>query len=198
MKKYVFLFLMIMMGYQASSYAQAVDDRAVIPVAVTLNSILRLNVKSGGNIEFNFNTLEQYSTGITNTPEYDTKISIASSTNWRLKMGAEDADLMNTDSTGGATMDLGYVAYTVTDDGGSVSTNNASSATQLTQITSPTPGYILEYDGTNSNAGSAAVNAYTISWECGTTGNTLGSLLGSNLTGGRYATNVFFILERAN
>jgi len=199
MKKYVFLFLLSILAYNASSYAQAVDDRAVIPVAVTLNSILRLNVKAGGNIEFKFNTLEQYQTGIGNTSEYDTQISVASSVNWQLTLGAEDGYLINTDtvsaSAGAQDMDLDFIGFTVEDDNSSnTSTNNATSVTDLDQITSASP--ILENGGGEGNAGSAAENSFTIHWECATgTSPVLGPLLGSNLTGGRYATNVFLILE---
>jgi len=199
MKKYVFLFLLSILAYNASSYAQAVDDRAVIPVAVTLNSILRLNVKSGGNIEFKFNTLEQYQTGIGNTSEYDTQISVASSVNWQLTLGAEDGYLIKTDTVsvdaGAQDMDLDYIGFTVDDDNSSnTSTNNATSVTDLDQITSASP--ILENGGGTGNAGSAHENSFTIHWECATgTSPVLGPLLGSNLTGGRYATNVFLILE---
>ena len=48
-------------------FAQAVQDNAVIPVSVTINSILRLNVTSGGNIQFVFNTMAQYNAGIAGT-----------------------------------------------------------------------------------------------------------------------------------
>jgi len=194
MKKYVFLFLMIMLGYHASSYAQAVDDRAVIPVAVTLNSILRLNVKSGGNIEFNFNTLHQYSNGIVNSPEYDTKIEVASSVDWRLKMGAEDQALLNTVDTtaaSGRTMPLGFIGYTVADDGGTGTSSFTTSLTPLDEIGNDV--YIIE--NSSGNAGGPQDNAFTIHWECATGGNILGPLLGENYSGGRYATNVFFILE---
>lgn len=113
-------------------------------------------------------------------------------------MGAEDGNLLNTDSTGGAVMPLDYIAYAISNDGGSISEipSGEDNYVDLTQITSPSPAYILQYNGTDSNAGSASVNSFTISWECGTGNTTGGALLGSNLTGGRYATNVFFILER--
>jgi hypothetical protein len=205
MKKYVFLFLMIMMGYHASTLAQAVDDRAVVPIAVTLNSILRLNVKSGGNIEFNFNNLNQYEDGITNTPEYDTKISIASSVNWKLIMGAEDDALVNIDevSASPSTMPLGFLAYSVEATG---TTSETGYTIPASYNSGPTWLDLPALDGGNEeiitnnggNAGGEGQNAFTIHWECGTDKSSEGSLLGSDLTGGRYATNVFFILEPAN
>jgi len=197
MKKYVILFLMIMMGYQASSYAQAVDDRAVVPIAVTLNSILRLNVKSGGNIEFNFNNLNQYQDGITNTTEYDTKISVASSVNWTLNMGAEDDGLLNIDevSSTPTTMNRNFIAYSVDYTGSRADATDYTITAGWNDLPhlNTSADDIITNAGTN--AGGEGQNAFTIHWECGTSNTNGGSLLGSNLTGGRYATNVFFILE---
>ncbi|MCB9002091.1 MAG: hypothetical protein H6537_09000 [Bacteroidales bacterium] len=45
------------------AFGQAVNDQAIIPVSVTLNSILRLTVVSGGNIDFVVNTIDQYTSG---------------------------------------------------------------------------------------------------------------------------------------
>ncbi|MFP4605983.1 MAG: hypothetical protein ACLFNJ_11450, partial [Bacteroidales bacterium] len=90
MKKLIVLLLVVFFGVNLQSFSQAVDDRAVVPVSVTLNSILRLNVESGGNIEFNFNTLEQYENGISGIDQddqYSTKLTIASSVDWDLIMG---------------------------------------------------------------------------------------------------------------
>ncbi|MFP4019163.1 MAG: hypothetical protein ACLFUH_07930, partial [Bacteroidales bacterium] len=115
MKKLIVLLLVVFFGVNLQSFSQAVDDRAVVPVSVTLNSILRLNVESGGNVEFNFNTLEQYENGINTdytNDQYATKLTVASSVNWDLIMGAEDDNLVSTDTVGaGGGMDLGYITY---------------------------------------------------------------------------------------
>ena len=47
-----------------SSQAQAVRDRNVIPVAVNLNQVLRMSIYDGGNIEFVFNTIDDYRDGL--------------------------------------------------------------------------------------------------------------------------------------
>ena len=47
-----------------SGISQAVSDRNTIPVAVNLNRVLRMSVNTGGNIEFTFNTIQQYKDGI--------------------------------------------------------------------------------------------------------------------------------------
>jgi len=48
----------------SESDAQAIRDRQVIPVAVNLNQVLRLKVLNGGNIEFVFNTIDDYENGL--------------------------------------------------------------------------------------------------------------------------------------
>lgn len=47
-----------------AAFGQAVKDRNVIPVAVSLNQVLRMTITNGGNIEFVFNTIEDYKNGI--------------------------------------------------------------------------------------------------------------------------------------
>ena len=55
MKK-LFITLVLSATFLGASFGQAVADQGVIPVSVTLNQILRLNVTSGGNINFVINT----------------------------------------------------------------------------------------------------------------------------------------------
>ncbi|RMG77246.1 MAG: hypothetical protein D6707_11385 [Bacteroidetes bacterium] len=56
--------LLLTIGSISASKAQAVSDRAVIPVAINLNQVLRLHVWNGGNIEFVFNTIDDYRNGL--------------------------------------------------------------------------------------------------------------------------------------
>lgn len=200
MKKILLLTFIALLVYQGSSFAQAVDDRAVVPIAVTLNSILRLNVKSGGNIEFNFNNLEQYENGISNSTEYDTKITIASSTNWRLSMYAEDQALVSSDSSNASTsLALDYIGYSVGHDGADASVFNITpdySGPTWDALTATSPNYIIQSAGTG-NAGGVENNNFTIHWSCGDPGQGAAStMLGAGATGGRYATNVFFVLSK--
>src|SRR6056297_2087867 len=109
------------------TFAQGVSDKAVIPVAVTLNSILRLNIVSGGNIEFAFNNLLEYQNGIPNSDAYDTRFTVASSQDWNVEMYVEDDVFVGTDvtdTTGGShTMPLNNVGYEVTYNGSGNSGN---------------------------------------------------------------------------
>ena len=188
------------------SYSQAVDDRAVVPVSVTLNSILRLNIESGGNVEFNFNTLEQYENGISglgtggSNNRYSTKITIASSVNWDLEMGAEDGGLVSTDTVGAsAAMDLAYITYQTEYTGTGLTVGNEITVTSSYATGSETPltqiGTTDIIENSSGNAGDVTQNAFRVDWACGTTSAGAGNLMGSDLTGGRYSTNVFFILK---
>jgi TRAP-type mannitol/chloroaromatic compound transport system substrate-binding protein len=177
--------LLIAIGIAFSGFAQAVSDNATIPLSVTLNTILRLNVTSGGNIEFAFNTIEDYENGISNTTRYTTTFTVASSNDFDVTMSVDDATFFGTDDVN-HTMALGYVAYNIVfQGGGTTGTLPAAMPFQLN-------GTNLIVDG--GVAGDIADNEYDIEWECGTT-NTLGSLLGSAVAPDRYATNIALILS---
>ena len=92
------------------SFAQAVSEHAIIPVSVTLNSILRLNVVTGGNIEFVVNTIDQYTNGISNSTQYTTNFTVASSTDFDVTLMAEDATLIGSDNSA-HTMTLDNIGY---------------------------------------------------------------------------------------
>lgn len=187
--------------YANASYAQ-IDDRAVIPVAVTLNSILRLNVVSGGNIEFSFNTLADYQNGIGNSANYNTVFTVASSVDWQVKMFTEDATLVGTDNAGTpntlALNNIGYHVSTTSAGIFSIPANNPASPAGLTNNANTV---LVGKDGANSNAGGVESNFFTIHWECGTTpaAGTMAatSILAQQAAADRYATNVFLILEKA-
>lgn len=92
-------------------FAQAVQDNAVIPVSVTINSILRLNVTSGGNIQFVFNTMAQYNSGIAGSALTTTRFNVASSRPYHVTLGAEDGSLVGVE--GGNSMNLGVVIFNI-------------------------------------------------------------------------------------
>ncbi|OFX23636.1 MAG: hypothetical protein A2033_15690 [Bacteroidetes bacterium GWA2_31_9] len=62
MKKLSFILSLIVFGQLA--FGQAVHDRNVIPVAVNLNQVLRMTITNGGNIEFVFNSIDDYRYGL--------------------------------------------------------------------------------------------------------------------------------------
>ncbi len=195
MKK-VIIFICGLFLMTSVASAQGVDDRAVIPVAVTLNSILRLNVVSGGNIEFNFNTLKDYTSGISNSDGYNTKFTVASSVNWEVVVYAEEAILTGTDNEGGVNTrpvdNIGYqVATTGTGAGTAYIIPSLSAVVALTSAETTLVG-----NGVDSNAGDISQNAFTIQWRCGTSEGDMAatSILAQSVAPDRYATNVFISL----
>lgn len=207
MKKLIFIFAgLFLMANVASS--QAVDDRAVIPVAVTLNSILRLNVTSGGNIEFNFNTLSDYENGIGTSAAYQTKFNVASSVNWDVMIFAENAALIGTDIIGDAdlvdggaanTMDLDFIGYHIESEGtgGTDYTFAATVSTNPAALNNIPTTVLVGYNTLVPNAGDISRNSFTIAWQCGTAVGAMNgsSILAEGLAADRYATNVFLVLQ---
>lgn len=137
MRKVFLIFAMMLASFFAK--AQAVNDMAIIPIGVTLNSIMRLTVNSGGNIEFVVNTMDQYTNGINTdfgSTLYTTSISVASSTKFGVTVMADNENLLGTvDPT--HQMSVDHISYQATSTDGTVSL--ASSATELTN----TAGYVV-------------------------------------------------------
>lgn len=197
MKKLALLLLGLFL-FATNANAQ-IDDRAIIPVAVTLNSILRLNVTSGGNIEFNFNTLADYQNGILTGTPYQTKFNVASSVNWDVFMYAEDANLIGTDEILGTNvMTLDNIGYHVSSDGTiGANVDLAFGSGAPGPLTDDPLTILVGYNGTNSNAGDISQNSFTIHWRCGTGEGSMNgqSILEQTIPADRYATNVFLMLQ---
>jgi len=205
MKKVLIGFLSLIFAGQVA-VAQPISDNAVIPMAITVNSILRLNVVRGGNIEFVFNTLDEYANGLSGA-RYSTDVTIASSGNWELEMLASTTEFFDMDGGAGTGIDLGFVCFNLTTTGTNVigiglateyfPNDGASSAvTVYSDLTNTAPAQNILDAGTG-NAGGAAENAFTINWECGTgngtaqAGNTISD---AGVTSGRYSTNILLTL----
>lgn len=174
-----------------------VSDNAVIPVSVTLNSILRLTVVSGGNIQFVVNTIEDYMFGIPNSPRYTTRFNVASSRDFDVLIYAESATFagMDYDATddgtgnpiGSTGFPIGNIGFLVDDGVGTatVGTNNYNTVSPLSTATTPA---LVAVSG-----GSSTVNIFDIQWELGTAA-VLGSdpsLLEQNIAPDTYVGNVF-------
>ena len=68
-KKAMVILGMLAIGFVG--FSQAVKDRQVIPVAVNLNQVLRMTITNGGNIEFVFNSIDDYRLGLSGDAESD-------------------------------------------------------------------------------------------------------------------------------
>jgi hypothetical protein len=185
----VFLFLGV------SLFSQAVKDRNVIPVAVNLNQVLRMTITNGGNIEFNFNTIDAYKTGLSGDVAtsgsaniaaseglYQTDFTVASSTRWKITYGAEMATFIGTDNPAN-TLDLDNVGFSITNNGAHTFETGAGQGSTVTEQLWSTPtaaatepaaleaypvDLIEDNDVAASNAGDATDNSFTLVWRCGT------------------------------
>lgn len=180
------------LGLALGTYAQAVVDNAVIPVSVNINSIMRMNVVSGGNIEFSFNTIDQYTNGIENSSRYDTKFTVASSVDFKVLLYSEDDKFYGADDAN-HTMELGLVGFKVTNEGSATlgDSDYQKDWTNLSGKNSDATACTL----VKSNGGDINANAYTINWSCGVSGQATGSVLSANLAPDRYSTNIFLVLS---
>ncbi|MFW5706770.1 MAG: hypothetical protein ACOC12_02515 [Bacteroidota bacterium] len=208
MKKLILLLTGLFLMINVAS-SQGIDDRAVIPVSITLNSILRLNVTSGGNIEFNFNTLNDYENGIPSSAAYETRFNVASSVDWDVLMYSENANLVGTDivTAGGNTansMDLDNIGYHISHATlGDITTDYdtpSGDAANPTPLTSDPATELVGYNGALSNAGDINKNSFVIHWRCGTQEGTMRgeTILSQGIAADRYSTNVFLILQPTN
>ncbi len=201
MKKVIFI--LAFAGFAVAGFSQAVVDNALIPISITLNSILRMNVTSGGNIDFAVNTIAQYENGIDNTERYQTKFTVASSTDFWVQLYAEDDYFYGSDDVNN-TMDLNYVCYQLTSDGSNTVAggfNTLAPAGGWQALTKSDAAVNVVSPGANHNAGDISANSFTIFWELGTqndrnaTGGATTTLKQGNFASDRYATNVFLVLS---
>lgn len=194
MRKINFLALMLLCGLTV--FGQAVRDRNVIPVAVSLNQVLRMTITNGGNVEFVFNTIDDYKHGLSSDAVtsaaanpaatnglYKTDFTISSSTRWALTYGTEEATFLGTDNPS-TTFALNNVGFKIsnlglntfegsslakgTTPGASLFSTPTANGTQVAAL-QPYPVVLIEDNGTvNANAGDAADNSFTLNWRCGT------------------------------
>lgn len=192
MKKISLLLLSISFAFV--SYAQPVSDNAVIPVSVNLNSILRLNVTSGGNIEFTFTNIDQYTNGLENTDRYDTHFTVASSVDFDVVLSTEDATFIGADNPAN-TMDLDFVGYDIESNGSGAETTNWTFPAGLVTL-QQNPALPIVSSVANNGAGDVNQNSFIINWECGTPATHGGvSILASSIPADRYTTNVYLVLS---
>ena len=200
----------------STSQAQAVRDRNVIPVAVNLNQVLRMSIYDGGNIEFVFNTIDDYRDGLsgdaasasanaaTSFGFYQSSFTISSSTEWDLMYGAENATFIGVDDgTTPNTLALDNVGLQIAANGAhTLATGEIISApTTLGTVVADLDVYpveLLGWDNTGaSNAGDEADNDFTITWRCGTAEgdmNAVSLIEQTAVDPDRYVVNVLFEL----
>ena len=188
------LFTLALAVLSQVSFGQAVNDQAIIPVSVTLNSILRLTVVSGGNIDFVVNTIDQYTSGINSgggDARWQTNFTVSSSQDFDVTLQAEDATLFGQDDPG-HTMLLNNIGFDLTGSGGGPA--NWALPGDVLPLTNGPQSIVTGLAG--ASAGDATQNNFTIQWRLGTREDAMNvsSLLAQSLTPDRYITNVFLEL----
>ncbi len=213
MKKLKTLFIAGATMASSAFMAQPISDVSVIPVAITINTTMRLNVVSGGNVEFVVNTISQYTNGIenpsvgTNDRIHDTRFTVASSRDFDVLMFAEDACFVGTDIAASGsvnTLDLNNVGYRLHEQGSYAEGTNwdliPSAAEPIVALTNVNTTQIVS--NIASSAGGTDDNDFTINWELATpdllavTGQD--NLLQQSIAQDRYITNVYLVLVPAD
>ncbi|MEW5845601.1 MAG: hypothetical protein AB1777_04965 [Bacteroidota bacterium] len=179
-----------------AGFGQAVNDQAIIPVSVTLNSILRLTVVSGGNIDFVVNTIGQYTSGINSgggDARYQTNFTVSASQDFDVTIRAEDATFIGQDNAAN-TMPLNNVGLNLTESGSGSAPANWALPAAVLALTNAAQNIVTGVAG--AAAGGADKNNFTIQWRLGTAEGAMNasSLLAQSLTPDRYITNVFLEL----
>jgi hypothetical protein len=173
-----------------SAFAQPVKDKAVIPIGVTLNSVLRMNITSGGSIEFVFNTISDYTNGFNSgggDETYRTYFNVASSSDFDVTIWSETANFIGSDA--GGTMDLSHLEYRCIADplasGADPANWTLAGITAITNTAAP-----LVTGTVGASAGNIAQNAFIIDWIVGVAN----PLLGDGYASDRYVLNVLLEL----
>jgi hypothetical protein len=149
---------------------------------------------------------------------YITQFTVASSNNWEIHMGAEDANLIGTDNSTNV-MTLDNIGYSITADGthtfaatgvGAVAaanavlmstpTGNGANITRLHQF--PGTAALVKMETAvppvnEGNAGDIGDNSFSVYWRVGTKETDMNqvALINQNLPNDRYVTNVLFDLQ---
>ncbi len=171
-----------------TALAQPISDMGIIPVGVTLNSILRLNITGGGNLEYSVNTMDHYNNGIVAGAPYYTTFTVASSVEWSMDLYSDNASFTGVST--GATFDVDNLGYTITTTGAGGAANWVLLA-GVNGVTNAPVAQIIDGDGLLS-AGDIVQNQFQLAWEFGTQNGTMNasSLLEQNITSDRYVVNV--------
>jgi hypothetical protein len=185
MKKVLLGLISIFMAGQIS-FAQPVSDMAVIPMGITVQSVMRLNVTKGGNIEFVFKSAADVNAGLPSTgaygTTYETAGTISASQNWDLDLTVDETDFI-ADNNGGNNLPLNVVSLDViTNAGGTPVTQN--------DVVLSTPLTLIDANGTNTLGDGLTFN---IRWACGVAALASQSVIGT--AAGRYSANIILTLS---
>ncbi len=187
-----------MLLFAQMGFGQAVSEYAIIPVSVTLNSVFRLTVVSGGNIEWVVNSIEQWDGGIDADARYETNFTVSASRDFSVILRPEDDDFLGQDNPAN-TLSLDNVGYMIRYEGvgGVEGTSWNIPSIADAEVKVPVAGGEIIIEGLDEEAaGDAAKNNFVIEWRLGTSEDLMNalSLLQQKIPTDRYVTNMFLEL----
>lgn len=146
------------------------DDSDKVNVKVKLESILEIEVTSGSEQLFTFNTMDLYTAGI--GTGHESTIKVKSSVPWNLCLNSVSENINGFDGTSGF-IPLNNLGYTVTTTGTGTSIIAAatpSNGPKKVEYSSTTTGVevLSPVALDNNNVGNAEDNTFIFNWELGT------------------------------
>ncbi len=166
-------------------FAQPVSDMAVIPMGITVQSVMRLNITKGGNIEFVFKSAADVNAGLPSSgaygTTYETSGTISASQNWDLNLTVDETDFI-TDNNSGTDLALNVVSLDVT---------TAAGGTPVLQndVVLSSPLTLIDANGTNTLGDGIT---FSIQWACGVAALASNTIVGT--AAGRYSANILLTL----
>lgn len=146
---------------------QAVNDLAIIPVSITLNSMLCLTVVSGGNIDFVVNTINQYTSGINSgdgDARYHTNFTVSASQDLDVTIRAEDASFLGQDNAAN-TMPLNYVGLDLTESGSGADPTNWALPAAILALTNAAQNIVTGVTGAAAGGADKTISPFAGAWE---------------------------------
>ena len=197
MKKLTISLLAVIFSFGAA-LSQPVSDQGIIPVGITLNSILRLNVTGGGNLEYVINTIDQYTNGVGQPNAlYQTHFTVASSVDYDVDLSADAATFIGVDAVG-HTIPLDNLGYELVYQGVGGATGVNWDLIAGVQALTFLPATIIDGNYPGLGAGDIVFNNFRLEWRLGTQEPNMNvlSLLQQSITSDRYVVNVILDLSQ--
>lgn len=186
MKKVILGFLSIILAGTVC-FAQPVSDMAVIPMGITVQSVMRLNITKGGNIEFVFKSGTDVSNGLPASgaygTTYETAGTITASQNWDLNLTVDETDFI-ADNGSGTNLPLNVVSLNV------ICADALADGAALLNDVVLASGIVPIDDNGGDNLGDNI--AFQIQWACGVTALASNTIVGT--AAGRYSANIILSL----
>ncbi len=185
MKK-IILGLLSVLFFGQITQAQPVNDMAVIPMGITIQSVMRLTITKGGNIEFVFNSASDMTNGIPSggfNSSYETTGIVSSSRNWDLNLRVDESQFMGEDGAHNLPLNVVELQVSTT----ALNTDAMPGAIAL----NGTIDDLLKPSTSLDNFGTGL--PFTIQWQCGHTNKIPGATVSQ-----RYSANIILTLAAAN